>query len=211
MYYQLYYKLTAGAYDLLDFVYFRNSGKSPRKAVVSCIGEKESVLDICCGTGANAIKIAKERPDAKVVGADISKEMLAVAKEKRRKDGAPNLKFYHMDATKTEFKDACFDKISMALVLHEMPEELAGRVICELKRLLKDNGELIITEWEPSKIRWQKLLFLPIHLMEPKSYRILLKKDLNAYFKTFGLEIVETKHCDYTKVLRIRKVKSDER
>lgn len=211
MYYQLYYKLTAGAYDLLDFVYFRNPEKSPRKAVVSCIGEKESVLDICCGTGANAIKIAKERPDAKVVGADISKEMLAVAKEKRRKAGAPNLKFYHMDATKTEFKDACFDKISMALVLHEMPEELAGRVICELKRLLKDNGELIITEWEPSKIRWQKLLFLPIHLMEPKSYRILLKKDLNAYFKTFGLEIVETKYCDYTKVLRIRKVKSDER
>ena len=92
-----------------------------------------------------------------------------------------------MDATKTEFKDACFDKISMALVLHEMPEELAGRVICELKRLLKDNGELIITEWEPSKIRWQKLLFLPIHLMEPKSYRILLKKDLNVYFKSFGL------------------------
>lgn len=211
MYYQLYYKLAAKAYDLLDFVYFHSPEKSPRQAVVSCIGEKESVLDICCGTGANAIKIAKERTGAKVVGADISKEMLAVAKEKRRKAGVPNLKFYHMDATKTEFKDACFDKISMALVLHEMPEELAGRVICELKRLLKDNGELIITEWEPNKIWRKKLLFLPIHLMEPKSYRILLKKDLDTYFKSFGLEIVEIKHCDYTKVLRIKKEKLDER
>lgn len=211
MYYQFYYKLTAGAYDLLDIVFFRNQERSPRKAVVSCIGEKEEVLDICCGTGANAIRIAKERPDAKVIGADISKEMLAVAKEKRRKAGVKNLKFFHMDATKTEFKDACFDKISMALVLHEMPEELAGRVICELKRLLKDNGELLITEWEPSKIWWQKLLFLPIHLLEPKSYRILLKKDLKAYFHSFGLEIAEVKHCDYTKVLRIKKEKNDER
>lgn len=43
MYYQLYYKLIAGAYDLLDFVYFRNPGKSPRRAVVSNIGEKESL------------------------------------------------------------------------------------------------------------------------------------------------------------------------
>ena len=45
MYYQLYYKLVAGVYDLLDFVYFRNPEKSLSKAV----------LDICCGTGANAI------------------------------------------------------------------------------------------------------------------------------------------------------------
>jgi hypothetical protein len=92
-----------------------------------------------------------------------------------------------------------------------MSEGLAGRVICEIKRLLKDNGELIITEWEPSEIWWQKLLFFPIHLLEPKSYRILLKKDLDEYFKGFGLEIVETKHCDYTKVLRIKKEKDNER
>lgn len=211
MYYQLYYKLAAGVYDLLDLVFFRNPGKSPRKAVVSCIGQQESVLDICCGTGANAIVIAKERPDARVIGVDISKQMLAVAKEKRKKAGVKNLKFYHMDATKTEFKDKCFDKISMALVLHEMPEELAESVICELKRLLKDNGEIVITEWEPSKLWWQRLLFLPIHLMEPKSYRELLKKDLYAYFKAFRLEIVEIKHCDYTKVIRIKKENGDER
>ena len=205
MYYRLYYRLTAGVYDLLDLVYFRNPGKSPRRAVVSCIGQQESVLDICCGTGANAIAIAKERPDARVIGVDISKQMLTVAKEKKKKFGGENLKFYLMDAAKTEFKDKCFDKISMALVLHEMSEELAESVICELKRLLKDNGEIVITEWEPSKLWWQKVLFLPIHLMEPRSYRKLLKKDLYAYFKMFDLEIVEIKHCDYTKVIRIKK------
>ncbi len=211
MYYQLYYKVSAGVYDLLDLVFFRNPEKSPRRAVVSCIGQQEVVLDICCGTGANAIEIAKERPGARVAGVDISREMLAVAKEKRKKAGVQNLKFYRMDATRTEFKDKCFDKISMALVLHEMSEELAERVICELKRLLKDNGEIVITEWEPSKIWWQRLLFLPIHMMEPKSYRELLKKDLYVYFKAFGLEIVEIKHCDYTKVLRIKKEKNNER
>ena len=37
------------------------------------------------------------------------------------------------------------------------------------------------------------------------------RMDLDVYFKSFGLEIVEVKHCDYTKVLRIKKEKKDER
>lgn len=209
MYYQFYYKIMARAYDLLDIIYFHNPEKSPRKAVVACMGEQGAVLDVCCGTGANAIWIAKTNQDSRVAGVDVSKQMLMVAKEKREKLGIENLKFYHMDATRMEFKDKCFDKISISLVLHEMSEELAGRVICEMRRVLKDDGELIITEWEPSKLWWQKIIFLPIHLMEPKTYKELLKKDLNVYFKEYGFEIAEVIHCDYTKVLRLKKVGRD--
>lgn len=205
MYYQFYYKIMARAYDLLDVIYFHNHENSPRTTVVACIGEQDAVLDVCCGTGANAARIAQTYPSSTVFGVDISKQMLSVAREKRVRQGIKNLKLYRMDATKTAFKDQCFDKVSISLVLHEMSEELAGSVISEVRRILKDDGELIITEWELSRLWWQRLLFLPIHLIEPKTYRELLKKDLNVYFKEYGFEIIETMHCDYTKVLRLKK------
>ena len=104
-----------------------------------------------------------------------------------------------------KFKDSCFDKVSIALVLHEIDEELSDKLILEAKRVLKDDGEIIITEWEPSKVWWRRILFVPIALLEPKPYKDFIKKDLDKYFRKFGLEVVETKHCDYTKVLRVKK------
>ena len=49
-----------------------------------------------------------------------------------------------MDATELRFKSNYFDKILLSLILHELDEELATKVIMEAKRVLKDNGEIII-------------------------------------------------------------------
>jgi release factor glutamine methyltransferase len=46
-----------------------------------------SVLDIGVGSGAIALAIADERPDASVVGTDVSPDALAVAEENRRRAG----------------------------------------------------------------------------------------------------------------------------
>jgi release factor glutamine methyltransferase len=46
-----------------------------------------SVLDIGVGSGAIALAIADERPDASVVGTEVSPEALAVAEENRRRAG----------------------------------------------------------------------------------------------------------------------------
>lgn len=49
-----------------------------------------------------------------------------------------------MDAIELRFKSNSFDKILLSLILHELDEELATKVIMEAKRVLKDNGEIII-------------------------------------------------------------------
>lgn len=49
-----------------------------------------------------------------------------------------------MDAIELRFKSNYFDKILLSLILHELDEELATKVIMEAKRVLKDNGEIII-------------------------------------------------------------------
>lgn len=201
---KLFYNLTAWAYDLLDVIYFNNYERSPRKAVLDAINPDDTILDLCTGTGANAVRIGAKQPNTRIIGVDLSQGMLKIAREKAKENDVHNIKFYQMDATDMKFKDGCFDKVSIALVLHETDEELAEMLILEAKRVLKYDGELIITEWEPSKQWWRRILFAPIALLEPKPYKEFVKKDLDKYFKKFGMEIVETKHCDYTKVLRVR-------
>ena len=202
---QVFYKIISKGYDLLDVIYFRNFKKSPRKAVLDRIYENEKILDVCTGTATNAITIAKEKTNAKIIGIDLSKDMLKVAQNKIRKNGLKNIRLYQMDATHLKFKSNCFDKILISLVLHELDEELAGKIITEATRVLKDSGEMIITEWEPSKQLFKRLLFAPIHYLEPKTYRKFIKMDLHSYFQKYGLNIYEYIPCDYTKVLIVKK------
>ena len=101
----------------------------------------------------------QEKTNAKIVGIDLSKDMLKVAQNKIRKNGLKNIRLLQMDATHLKFKSNCFDKILISLVLHELDEELAAKIITEANRVLKDSGEIIITEWEPSKQLSKRILF----------------------------------------------------
>ena len=202
----LFYKIIAAVYDLIDIIYFRNYEKSPRKAVLETISDHDRILDLCTGTETNAIDIAKAKKNVQIVGIDLSDSMLKVAKNKVASDGLRNIKLYHMDAAQLKFKDHCFDKILLSLVLHELDEELAGKVIMEAKRVLKNDGEIIITEWETSQQFFKRLLFMPLHFLEPKSYHKFIKKDLYSYFEKYGLRIRKVDHCDYTKVVVLEKM-----
>ena len=202
---KLIYKVLTGVYDLLDVIYFRDETRSPRTAVLERINENDSVLDLCTGTATNALSIAQKKPGTKIVGVDLSKDMLRVAAEKRKKSGLRNVKLYQMDATALKFKSGCFDKILISLILHEMETDLAEKIMKEAVRVLKDNGELIVTEWEPSDRVLRKILFAPIQFLEPKPYKSFVRKDLYEYFSQFGLEIASYEHCDYTKVVVLKK------
>lgn len=201
----LIYKVLASVYDLIDVIYFRNCKRSPRKAVLDTISGNEKILDLCTGTGTNAIGIAKKKPNTKVVGVDLSKSMLKVAIDKGKKQGISNVKFYQMDATQLKFKERYFDKILVSLVLHELNEELAAKILLEARRVLKEDGEILITEWEPEKQGLKRWLFLPIHYLEPKSYHKFINKDLYSYFRKYGFQIKAYKYCDYTKVITLTK------
>lgn len=118
----LFYRVISNVYDLLDVIYFRNYDSSPRKAVFDRINGNEKILDLCTGTAANAINIAKQEPNTKIAGIDLSHNMLKVAQNKINKAKLKNIKLYRMDATQLKFKSKCFDKILLSLVLHELDE-----------------------------------------------------------------------------------------
>lgn len=203
---QLFYRGMSKFYDLLDVVYFRKPGTSPRRFVFHSVKDGDRVLDLCAGTGTNSVAIAKRYPNSRVVAVDLSRDMLIVARAKAKEAMLRNIKFYRMDATKLKIKEECFDKVLLSLVLHETTEELAGEIIKEAYRVLKPNGEIIITEWRRSEELLRKLLFLPIDLLEPEPYKTFINKDLHEYFADFGLDVIIEYDCDYSKVLRLRKM-----
>ena len=199
------YQAISKVYDLLDITYFRNKAHSPRKAVLERIGDEDHVLDLCTGTATNAINIAKAKPSTEITGIDLSDKMLEVGKAKVKKALLPNVSLKQMDATALEFKAASFDTVLISLVLHELDEELTGRLILEAKRVLKDNGRIIVTEWEKPEKSLRRALFAPVALLEPKPYRSFIKKDMYKFFAAFGLRVEEYVHCDYSRVMVLSK------
>ena len=202
---KLFYKAMSEFYDLIDIVYFRDYDNSPRKVVFESIGNTEKVLDLCTGTATNALKIAKSKPLSEIIGIDLSKDMLKIAQGKVKKSKVQNIKLYHMDATNMRFQDKFFDKILLSLVLHEVEENLAEKILAEAKRVLKDDGEIIVTEWEKSRKFSRRALFLPIDILEPKPFKSFIEKDLYRYFERYGLKVVSEVHCDYSRVLKLKR------
>ena len=82
----LFYKAMSRFYDLLDVIYFRKYDTSPRKVVNEAIEDNDKILDLCTGTGTNAVNIAKKNASVKIAGVDISKDMLIIAKSKIKKE-----------------------------------------------------------------------------------------------------------------------------
>lgn len=202
------YKSISKFYSLLDIIYFNRKETSPRYGILDFIsGEKLKVLEVCIGTAENSIIIAEKRPNTEIVGVDLSKEMLELAKDKIEKMGIRNIKTFVMDATNMNFDDNYFDVVLISLVLHEVEDNIRYKIMKEAKRVLKSKGKIIIVEWDKPKKIIQKLPFLIIKLSEPRWFKEFLKLDIKEYVKIFSLKVLSEKKYDYTRIFEITKEK----
>lgn len=104
----------------------------------------ERILDMCCGTGGATCAIARRAPkDCRIVGMDLSSGQIRIA---GKKTCSHNMDFVEGDVTNTQLEDCSFDKVFITHALHEMPREARLRVLGEARRILKEQGELIVLE-----------------------------------------------------------------
>jgi len=105
----------------------------------------DTVLDVCCGTGAQAIYYAKRGIIA--TGIDLGQGMIELAERSKRKQGLRNVSFQIADALNLPFENNFFDYASISLALHEVERTARDRIISEMKRVIKKEGALIFTDF----------------------------------------------------------------
>lgn len=137
----------AGTYDRLNHTLSLGIDKSWRRKGIASLRPyaPESVLDIATGTGDLAIAIQKELKTARVIGADISEEMMKIGRQKAEKAGLTEfISFEYQDCTALSYSDCTFDAVTAAFGVRNFEDIRQG--ISEMYRVLKPGGRLLILE-----------------------------------------------------------------
>jgi len=103
------------------------------------VGGGDVVLDDGCGTGLFIRRIA--RHSSCVIGVDLSKMMLKVAKRMCRK--LKNVFLIQCDADFLPLKENLFDKVFSFTLIHDLPNP--ERAVFEMARVAKPGSKIVVT------------------------------------------------------------------
>jgi ubiquinone/menaquinone biosynthesis C-methylase UbiE len=87
---------------------------SHERALEAVEGSPGHILDLGTGTGAAALAAAWRFPEAEVVGADISEEMLAEARRKTPPELAGRVRFEQADGARLPYPAGAFELVTLA-------------------------------------------------------------------------------------------------
>jgi len=108
-----------------------------------------SVLDVCCGTGASALPAAKRAGSrGKVIGVDLAKELLELARGKAAQQHFGNIQFELGDMLSLRFPSGSFDAVVCVFGIFFVPD--MSMAVHELWRLVRPGGKLAVTTWGPN-------------------------------------------------------------
>lgn len=143
----------ARRYDFLNHFLSLGIDNLWRKKAIKCISSIASnplILDVATGTGDLAIAALKLNPQ-KVIGIDISTEMLNVGIKKIKRKGYQNLiELKKGDSENLEFDDNTFDGITAAFGVRNF--ENLDKGLSEMYRVLKPKGKIVILEFSKPRV-----------------------------------------------------------
>jgi ubiquinone/menaquinone biosynthesis C-methylase UbiE len=110
----------------------------------------ERILDVGCGTGVNALAIARlVEPSGEVVAIDNSEPMLKIAREKA---SAPNVQYQLKAVEDMNFPDESFDGVVGTQLLGYLSDPIP--VIRSMLRVVKPRGRVFLSETD-----WDTLVY----------------------------------------------------
>lgn len=137
----------AGVYDVMNSAMTAglHHGWRERAADRAEVSPGDAALDLCCGTGDLALAL-RERvgPSGRVVGADFSERMLALAQDKALERGMPDVTFEWADALELPYSDASFDAVTVGFGARNLADLERG--VGEMVRVTKPGGHVVILE-----------------------------------------------------------------
>ena len=128
----------ASSYDQARFTSLKGRimDRLEKRSVIKAlelIGEIETAMDIPCGTG-RITELLVDRAQ-NVIGADISEEMMGMAKRKLRNN--PHVSFFKIDAENMELDDSSIDCITCVRLMGHIPPENRIKMLREMARVSK--------------------------------------------------------------------------
>jgi demethylmenaquinone methyltransferase/2-methoxy-6-polyprenyl-1,4-benzoquinol methylase len=139
----------APRYDLLNRLLSFRRDVAWRRALARALpaGESLRVLDLATGTADVLIGLSRARGKiARGVGLDKSAGMIARGKDKiARAGGSAALGLVRGDACGLGFRDGCFDAVSMAFGIRNVPDVPAA--LHEIHRVIRPGGRALILEF----------------------------------------------------------------
>jgi ubiquinone/menaquinone biosynthesis C-methylase UbiE len=107
------------------------------------------VLDVCCGTGASALPAAEAvGQTGAVIGVDLAKELLELARAKAIQRRLRNIEFEVGDMLSLRFSVASFDVAVCVFGIFFVPD--MSKAVSELWSRIRPGGKLVVTTWGPN-------------------------------------------------------------
>jgi ubiquinone/menaquinone biosynthesis C-methylase UbiE/DNA-binding transcriptional ArsR family regulator len=147
---QSYFESLAGDWERIRKSYFDDRVTS--LAIEKLLPRELTLADIGCGTGSLTFELA--RFARKVIGVDLSPEMLrrgrAVAKER----DVRNVEFRQGDALELPVNSSSVDAAFCVMVLHFLPDP--ERTIAGLCRIVRPGGSVVLVDLVEHKQEWMR-------------------------------------------------------
>lgn len=119
-----------------------------RGIISDFIEQNSTVVDIGCGTGALAFRLAQDR-SCTVHGVDLASGKIARAKYRQANANFPKVQFTEADARHLDgILDEQFDNATISLFLHSIPPNVRLQVIQEAMRVAK---RIVIADYVVTK------------------------------------------------------------
>ncbi len=172
----------APTYDRLNHILSFSIDRLWRRRVVRIVRRlrPERIMDLATGTGDLAIKMAQRIPKARIMGVDLSENMLEVAAAKVRRLGLDDhIALYQGDAEALDVADGVLDVVTVAFGVRNFADVEKG--LSEIWRSLRSGGHIVILEFStPRNFLVRKAYkFYSERIMKPVGG--MVSKDRQAY------------------------------
>lgn len=167
-----------------------------KKALIEQANIKDDhrVLDFGVGTATLSLLLKKTVPGSSVTGVDVDDKVLSIAK-KRIEENKAEIILTKYDGLKLPYPNNSFDRVITSLVFHHLTPEQKHNSLKEIKRVLKQNGELHVADWGKASSALMRLLFYFVQLLDGfKTTTDNVKGLMPAYIENAGFKKVEVKN-----------------
>ncbi|MFI5185705.1 MAG: bifunctional demethylmenaquinone methyltransferase/2-methoxy-6-polyprenyl-1,4-benzoquinol methylase UbiE [Chitinophagales bacterium] len=163
----------AGCYDRLNRVLSAGIDVNWRKKTIRQLqGDKPGrILDVATGTGDMAIIACGLLRPEKIIGIDISEQMLELGRKKVEKEGLTSIiELQTGDSETIKFADNSFDAVMVAFGVRNFERLENG--LKEMLRVLKPGGKLVVLEFSRPRIKiFRSLYSLYMGIVAPEVAR----------------------------------------